>query len=65
MALKGLSCRDAADALAIPVGTVLSRLHRARAGLREDWRVSPLGQSRTLTAPGLVPASAVLATTKE
>lgn len=54
--LKGLSCRDAADALAIPVGTVLSRLHRARAALREDCRVSPLAQSRTLTALDLVPA---------
>ena len=53
--LKGLSCRDAADALAIPLGTVLSRLHRARAALREDRRLSPLAQLRTVTAPDLVP----------
>ena len=32
--LEGLSCREAADRLSIPLGTVLSRIHRARASLR-------------------------------
>ena len=32
--LQGLSCREAADRLSIPLGTVLSRIHRARASLR-------------------------------
>ena len=32
--LTGLSCREAADCLSIPLGTVLSRIHRARTALR-------------------------------
>lgn len=34
----GLSCREAADVLDIPRGTVLSRIHRARQGLRASLR---------------------------
>lgn len=34
--VRGLSCREAATVLSIPLGTVLSRLHRARAALRDD-----------------------------
>jgi len=32
--LEGLTCREAAEALDIPLGTVLSRIHRARQRLR-------------------------------
>jgi RNA polymerase sigma-70 factor (ECF subfamily) len=32
--LEGLTCQETADALGIPLGTVLSRVHRARAALR-------------------------------
>jgi RNA polymerase sigma-70 factor, ECF subfamily len=34
VAIEGLSYQDAADALAIPVGTLMSRVSRARAALR-------------------------------
>lgn len=33
--LEGLTCQEAADRLDIPLGTVLSRLHRARRVMRE------------------------------
>ena len=32
--LSGMSCREAADELGLPLGTVLSKLHRARAKIR-------------------------------
>jgi RNA polymerase sigma factor (sigma-70 family) len=35
--VQGLSELDIADALGIPVGTVKSRLHRARRRFREEW----------------------------
>ena len=42
--LQGLTCQEAADALEIPLGTVLSRIHRARAAMREHLK----GLDRTL-----------------
>jgi RNA polymerase sigma-70 factor (ECF subfamily) len=50
--LEGLTCQETADALGIPLGTVLSRVHRARAALRvalasdEDARVVRLDENR-------------------
>jgi RNA polymerase sigma-70 factor (ECF subfamily) len=35
--LQGLSEHDIAEALGVPVGTVKSRLHRARRRFREEW----------------------------
>lgn len=34
--LEGRTCQETADALELPLGTVLSRLHRARKGLRQS-----------------------------
>lgn len=39
--LVGLSCREVAERLSVPLGTVLSRIHRARAALRVYLRESP------------------------
>ncbi|MGH9251914.1 MAG: sigma factor-like helix-turn-helix DNA-binding protein, partial [Acidimicrobiales bacterium] len=44
--IHGLSYQEAADALGVPVGTVMSRLHRPRHRIRTR-----------LTAAGLVPRS--------
>ena len=33
--VEGLTCREAADELGVPLGTVLSRIHRARKAMRE------------------------------
>jgi RNA polymerase sigma-70 factor (ECF subfamily) len=35
--LQGLSEREVAEALGVPVGTVKSRVHRARRRFREEW----------------------------
>jgi RNA polymerase sigma-70 factor, ECF subfamily len=45
--IDGLTYREAADALGVPIGTVMSRLHRARHRIRNR-----------LTAAGLAPRSA-------
>lgn len=41
-AIEGLGYQEAADVLGIPIGTVMSRLSRARAALRE-WHVNKNG----------------------
>jgi RNA polymerase sigma-70 factor (ECF subfamily) len=46
--LDGLSYQEAADVLEIPVGTVMSRLHRARKRIREHLREA--GVDRGVTA---------------
>jgi transposase len=50
--LEGMTCREAAEALDVPLGTVLSRIHRARQKIRlffEDEanvkRSPPAGQN--------------------
>jgi RNA polymerase sigma-70 factor (ECF subfamily) len=51
--LEGLTCQETADELGIPLGTVLSRVHRARVALRtaldvgDPGRVVALGDPRT------------------
>jgi RNA polymerase sigma-70 factor (ECF subfamily) len=44
--IEELSYKEAAAALAIPIGTVMSRLHRGRAQLRADLAVGPAESSR-------------------
>lgn len=43
--LNQLSYQEAADALGIPVGTVMSRLHRARRNIRQHLEASPQEES--------------------
>lgn len=38
IAIEGFSCADAAEALEIPIGTVMSRIARARATLSAEFR---------------------------
>lgn len=49
--VEELTYKEIADALAIPLGTVMSRLHRGRASLRSELRPSTaaLGARRTET----------------
>ena len=54
--LEGLSCREAAERLTVPLGTVLSRIHRARVALRVLLRDVPEagrpGADEARAAPG-------------
>jgi RNA polymerase sigma-70 factor (ECF subfamily) len=45
--MNGLSYAEAADALGVPVGTVMSRLHRARARMRQRLVAAGLAPRRT------------------
>ncbi len=44
--LAGMSYQEAADELGVPVGTVMSRLHRARAKIRESLKDTDMGRGR-------------------
>jgi len=45
--LQGLTCRETAEALSIPLGTVLSRIHRARQKLRSVFENGRRSESET------------------
>lgn len=45
--VEEMSYKEAAESLDIPLGTVMSRLHRARAHVRTALRGTPLGRERT------------------
>ncbi len=47
--VEGFTCREIGEILSLPVGTVMSRLSRARQALRE--RLSPAGPVFPATAP--------------
>ena len=47
--LNGLAYQEAADLLDIPVGTVMSRLHRARKRIRDDISKHGLDSERSLS----------------
>jgi RNA polymerase sigma-70 factor, ECF subfamily len=41
--VEGLSCRETAEVMGTPIGTVMSRLHRARQAVRERLQAAELG----------------------
>ena len=41
--LQELDYRQIAAVTGVPIGTVMSRLHRARAALRRDWEGKDIG----------------------
>jgi RNA polymerase sigma-70 factor (ECF subfamily) len=41
--LHELGYREIAEVTGVPIGTVMSRLHRARAALRRDWEGKDIG----------------------
>jgi RNA polymerase sigma-70 factor (ECF subfamily) len=51
VAIEGLAYQDAADTLNIPIGTLMSRLGRARAALRAFEEGNPVDRPRQLPAP--------------
>jgi RNA polymerase sigma-70 factor, ECF subfamily len=54
VAIEGLSYQEAADALGIPLGTLMSRIGRARAALRSfEEGTTAVSQPEPLTRPNL------------
>lgn len=53
--LLGVSCREVAQELDLPLGTVLSRLHRARQFLRQRLSDKLAGQSNVVSLKGRKP----------
>ena len=43
VAIRGMGCREAAEAMGVPEGTVLSRMHRTRIKLRESVSMESRG----------------------
>jgi len=57
VAVDGLSYQDAADRLGIPIGTVMSRLHRGRSALRREIGEDPTTPLEAVTSRSVsVPA---------
>lgn len=52
VAVDGLSYQDAAERLGIPIGTVMSRLHRGRCALRREIGEDPTGPIEAVGPPG-------------
>lgn len=48
--IEEMTYKEIADALAIPQGTVMSRLHRARAALRKQLALAPFGHGEATDA---------------
>lgn len=53
--LHGLAYKEAAEVLGIPVGTVMSRLHRARRSIRNTVSVKGLDSKRPIPAAAISP----------
>ena len=45
--IRGLSYQEAADEIGVPVGTVMSRLHRARKRIKKHLEAAGLGPRRS------------------
>lgn len=49
--MNGLAYQETADALGVPVGTVMSRLHRARKRIRDDLETAGISRRSTGSTP--------------
>jgi RNA polymerase sigma-70 factor, ECF subfamily len=53
--INDLSYKEIAEVAGVPVGTVMSRLARARAMLRSAWNAAEMATARPAVAPGIAP----------